>query len=149
MSDVRDAAIHFEGVKIALTQSKEGLVLKLAVHPSDVPRDVILDSLGTRYIVAMVKVNDSDEPEKGADKAAGDRAIAAAGLLCRNDRFCSWMHQRGFSVSAGTNDVASGLRVLLGVDSRRELATNETARNVFFDLKAEFEEDFRKGNVPK
>ena len=149
MTEIRDAALHFEAVKIALTQSKEGMVLKVAIHPNDVPKDVILDSLGTRYMVAMVKINDAGEPEKGQDKTEGDRAIAAAGLLCRNDRFCSWMHQKGFSVSAGTNDVASGLRVLLGVDSRRELATNETARNVFFDLKAEFEEDFRKGNVPK
>lgn len=147
MTEIRDAALHFEAVKIALTQSKEGMVLKVAIHPNDVPRDVILDSLGTRYMVAMVKINDAGEPEKGQDKTEGDRAVAIAGALCRNERFRGWFFSKGFSVSEEPNAVAEGLRSILGVESRRDLATNEEARRVFMDIRGEFEADFRKGKL--
>ena len=147
MTEIRDAALHFEAIKIALTQSKEGMVLKVAIHPNDVPKDVILDSLGTRYMVAMVKINDAGEPEKGQDKTEGDRAVAIAGALCRNERFRGWFFSKGFSVSEEPNAVAEGLRSILGVESRRDLATNEDARRVFMDLRGEFEADFRKGKL--
>jgi hypothetical protein len=147
MTEIRDAALHFEAVKIALTQSKEGMVLKVAIHPNDVPKDVILDSLGTRYMVAMVKINDAGEPERGQDKTEGDRAVAIAGALCRNERFRGWFFSKGFSVSEEPNAVAEGLRSILGVESRRDLATNEDARRVFMDIRGEFEADFRKGKL--
>lgn len=122
-------------------------MLKVAIHPNDVPKDVILDSLGTRYMVAMVKINDAGEPEKGQDKTEGDRAVAIAGALCRNERFRGWFFSKGFSVSEEPNAVAEGLRSILGVESRRDLATNEDARRVFMDLRGEFEADFRKGKL--
>ena len=47
-SDIREAAIHFEAVKIAMNQDKNGWVLKLAIHPNDVPTDLTNSWIGSR-----------------------------------------------------------------------------------------------------
>lgn len=147
MSEIRDAAVHFEGVKISLSQDKNGLVLKLSIHPDETPKDIILDPLGTRYMVALVKLGDDDRPVKGKDKSEGDKAVAIAGLLCRNERFRGWMADMRYSESEGVEDVAEALRKLCGVNSRADLATNEAARALFMDLRDEFERDYKRGSV--
>lgn len=147
MNDIRDAAVHFEGVKIALTQDKNGLVLKLSIHPDDVPKDVILDPLGARYMVAMVRLNEADEPTKGKDKSEGERAVAIAGALCRNPRFRTWMVRKGYADDETPEKVADGLRQICMVQSRAELATNEEARKSFLELRDLFESEFKRGMV--
>lgn len=147
MNDIRDAALHFEAIKIALTQDKNGLVLKLSLHPEDTPKDMILSPLGTRYMVAMVQLGDDDAPIKGKDKTEGERAVAIAGALCRNPRFAGWLVDKGYSESGSSAAAAEALRELLGVESRSELATNEQAREAFMALRAEFESDFKRGLV--
>lgn len=147
MSEIRDAALHFEAVKIALTQDKNGLVLKLSIHPDETPKDLILDQLGTRYMVAVVKLGDDDKPVKGKDKAEGEKAVAIAGALCRNERFRGWMAGMKYARSSSVEDVADGLREICGVKSRAELATNETARTLFIGLRDEFELDYKRGFV--
>ena len=54
MNDIRDVAIHFEAVKIAMNQDKNGLILKLAIHPSDAPQDLVVAPVGSRYMIAAV-----------------------------------------------------------------------------------------------
>lgn len=147
MSDIRDAALHFEAVKIALTQDKNGLVLKLSIHPDETPKDLILDQLGTRYMVAVVKLGDDDKPVKGKDKTEGDRAVAIAGALCRNERFRYWMVQKGYADSVDPEKVANAIRNICGVVSRADLAKNEEARNAFMELRDEFEVDYKRGFV--
>lgn len=145
--DIRDAALHFEAVKISLSQDKNGLVLKLSLHPDEVPKDVILAPLGTRYMVALVQIGDDEQPVKGRDKSEGDRAVAIAGALCRNPRFVGWLAKKGYASGASSDKAAEGLREILGVSSRSELATNEEARQTFMQLRAEFEDDYKKGKV--
>ena len=140
-------SVRAEVVKIGLTQGKEGHILKLVLHPNDLPRDIITDSLGSRYLMVLVRLNDDDTAAPPKDKAEGDRAVAIAGALCRNERFRGWFFSKGFSVSEEPNAVAEGLRSILGVESRRDLATNEEARRVFMDIRGEFEADFRKGKL--
>ena len=139
--------MHFEAVKIALTQDKNGLVLKLSLHPEDTPKDMILSPLGTRYMVAMVQLGDDDKPVKGKDKTEGERAVAIAGALCRNERFRSWMAEKGYADNDTPEGVAAGLRSICMVDSRSELATNEEARAAFMELRDLFEADFKRGMV--
>lgn len=147
MSEIRDAAVHFEAVKIAVSQDKNGLVLKLSIHPDQVPKDLILSPLGTRYMVAAVQLGDDDTPIKGKDKTEGERAVAIAGALCRNERFRSWMAKCGYADDDTPDGVAKGLRSICGVSSRAELATNEEARISFMELRDLFEADFKRGMV--
>ena len=40
MSEVRKNAMNFEAVKASMSQNKEGVILRLSVHPNDCPPDL-------------------------------------------------------------------------------------------------------------
>ena len=69
MSDIRAAAINFEAVKLALRQSKDGIALTLSVHPSDMPAALWSHPIGARYMVALVRLDDTDQPVSPPDDA--------------------------------------------------------------------------------
>ncbi len=48
MTTARAAALAFEAKKIAMTQDKNGVILKLAIHPLHVPPDLYTAHLGAR-----------------------------------------------------------------------------------------------------
>lgn len=147
MSDIKDLAINFEAVKIAMTQDKNGLILKLAIHPSDAPQDLVVAPVGTRYMVAAVMLNDQDEPVKGVKKREADTIISIAGALCRNPRFQSWLVDTGLAFSGDEKGAVDAVREFCGIKSRSEFSTNENARNKFTVLREQFESDYKRGKV--
>ena len=82
MSEVRKNAMNFEAVKVSMSQNKEGVILRLSVHPNDCPPDLHTDWVGSRYVVAMVKLNDQDEIETREQEQAIQRLISSCGILC-------------------------------------------------------------------
>jgi len=147
MSEIKDLAINFEAVKIAMNQDKNGLILKLAIHPSDAPQDLVVAPVGTRYMVAAVMLNDQDEPVKGVKKREADTVISIAGALCRNPRFQDWLLDTGFAISNNEKGAVDAVRDFCGITSRSEFSTNENARNKFMVLREQFEADYKKGKV--
>jgi hypothetical protein len=69
-NDVRQSALHFEAVKVSMSQDKNGIILRLNVHPNDCPKELHTDWVGSRYIIAMVKLTDDDKPD--VQTRAGD-----------------------------------------------------------------------------
>ena len=55
-------ALQFEAVKIALKQDRSGYVLTLNLHPDEIPDELLRDFVGSRYGVAMVRINDDETP---------------------------------------------------------------------------------------
>ena len=53
---------QFEGKKIALKQTKDGYAMTLAIHPDEVPSELLRDWVGARYMVVMVRLADNEEP---------------------------------------------------------------------------------------
>jgi hypothetical protein len=147
MSEIRDVAINFEAVKIAMTQDKNGLVLKLSIHPSDAPQDLVVAPVGSRYMIAAVLLNDQDEPVKGVKKREADTVITVAGALCRNNRFQDWLEATGMALDSSEKAAVEAVREFCGIKSRSEFSTNESARNKFKVLKDQFESDYKKGLV--
>lgn len=141
--------IQCEVVKIAMTQDKNGHILKLSIHPSDLPKDLILDPLGSRYVMVLARLNDQDEVVQPVEKSEAEKAIDIAGLLCRNPRFIRWMFDYGHSPEPTSNGAVEGVREWCGVKSRSEFRTNETARERFHELREEFEAAVKKGDVKK
>lgn len=41
MDNVRDAAMNFEAVKVSMSQDRNGIILRLNVHPNDCPQNYI------------------------------------------------------------------------------------------------------------
>lgn len=133
MSEVKENAINFEAVKIGLSQTdKSGVILRLSIHPHDVPTEILTDLLGSRYVVAMVKLNDQDEIETRQNEQAIQRLIASCGLLCREIDFQTYL---------GVDDedaAVSMIREKCGISSRTEFRDNVTAREKFIEIREEY-----------
>lgn len=145
MSEIREIASHFEAVKIAMTQDKNGFILKLSLHPNDTPEDVLRDPVGTRYTIALVRMNDQSEPVASPSTDDGIRAIKLAGTLCTDPDFQMWMVGKGYCVELTEDAVADGLRTYLGVASRKELKTDADARSALGRLRDDFVAEYRGG----
>ena len=148
MDNIKDAAVHFEAVKTSMSQSKAGTILRLAIHPNEVPANLHTDWVGSRYMVAMVKLNEQDEPEISVEQREVDKLIASAGMLCRNPSFVDFLHAKNITTYDPTvkyptltpdeNGVAEALRNYLEVTSRADMKTNSQAREKFKSLSEEF-----------
>ncbi len=130
---MKRATINFESVKIAIRQDKNGYILTLAVHPNDIPDSLLRDWVGSRYQVAMVLLNDQDEPVVPKNKTDGEKSIAKAGLLCRERSFQLFMadkynRQECELEGHGEEETAQMIRYDLNIQSRSELMDNKEAR---------------------
>jgi len=131
--------IQFEGVKTGLRQSKEGYNLTLAVHPDDLPDDLMRDFVGSRYMVVMVRIGDDEQPLNREHEFPGDNAVKMAGMVCRDPEFWAFIADtQGDEVSSETES-AQWLCIFLGIESRKELKTDSEARELFIKLKKGFD----------
>ena len=140
MTRVAEAAIKFEAKKISLKQGKEGTIITLVVHPSDTPTIAPLWETwtGTRYAVAMVGLDDEEQPISTNAATAGKKAIQQAGILCRDPDFQAFISDEVGTFIADHDDCASNLCNMLGIKSRTELTENYAARMTFLDLREKF-----------
>ena len=128
--------IQFEAVKISMTQSSDGIVLKLGIHPDDLSDKLFSDYVGSRYMVAMAKIMDDEQPEPTRDDIKRIKDSCCA--LCREPKFQAWL-LRDQGVDVNENNAVSYLREQLGISSRSELDTNSIARAAFIDIREEFQ----------
>lgn len=134
-----ETTIQFEGIKTAFRQNKDGFLLSLAIHPDDVPPDLMKDFVGSRYMVVMVRLADDDTPMVRDNEFAGDTAVKAAGILCREPEFWDWLHQKEMLFEKNEKACAEFLYSYLGIESRKELKTDAEARDLFNRLKQAFD----------
>jgi len=137
--------IQFEGIKTAFRQSKDGFSLSLAIHPDDVPADLMRDFVGSRYMVVMVRLNDDDQPMVREDEFPGDAAVKAAGILCRDPEFWDWLYQKEMIFEKNEAAAKEFLYGYIGIESRKELKTDASARDLFKQLRKTYEA-WRKTN---
>ena len=138
MTDPVEAAIHFEAVKISLKQDKSGFILTTAIHPNDVPESLLRDWVGSRYMVAMVKMDDEGKPIEPPDVKAGREAVAKAAQLGKSPRFREWLIHRGNAFDDTEDAAAEAIREHCGIASRSDLRTNAAARAAFNSLLDQF-----------
>ena len=140
MKEVRDAAVNFEAVKISMSQDRNGITLRLSLHPNECPPSLHTDWVGSRYMVAMVKLNDQEEPVVPEQEREIKKMISSAGMLCRNEDF-------GIFIGAEDNteeSIANTMRAKLEIQSRTDLRNNSEAREKFKKITEEFER-WKKG----
>jgi len=144
MSEIKDAAMGFEAVKVSMSQDRNGIILRLNVHSNDCPPELHTDWVGTRYMVAMVRLTDDDQPDVREDMVRLERLIASAGLLCRNQDFAVFLNDAGIMGpvdSVGAEDACvKAIRSYCGIKSRSEFRTNPDARAKFETLREEFKQ---------
>ena len=139
MATAKEAAISFEAVKVSMRQDGKGSYITLSIHPSEVPLDLLAARVGSRFGCALVHIDENEEPVKGRDAEEGDKAMASAGMLCRNLRFQQWIHREGLALDISEDSAIAALRGHCGITSRTELKTNREARKIFLDLAQQFQ----------
>jgi hypothetical protein len=143
MTEIRDAAINFEAVKISLKQDKTGIILTLAIHPNEVPPSLFTDWVGSRYVAALVKLDDEDKPVEPADAMEGRKAVQVAGALCKRPEFQNWLVGQGIIFDASEEDAAGAVCDIVGISSRAELKTNAAARKQFYEIVDKFKGGYK------
>lgn len=125
--ELRDSALKFEAQKVRMSQDKDGWTLLLRIHPNDVQSgdlgELLTDLVGTRYVVAMVRLTGQDEPGISREQLRGKRMVASAGMLCANGDFQRWLYSIGRIDTLSEESAAEFLRKHLGIESRAHLAT--------------------------
>tara|TARA_R100000353_G_scaffold74420_1_gene56748 strand:+ start:96 stop:503 length:408 start_codon:yes stop_codon:yes gene_type:complete len=133
---VRDMAMTFEAIQSYMRKDVKGINLTLVIHPDDLPEDLFRQPTGSRYQVAMVLMNDQEQPVMPTMKAEGKKAVAQAGLLCREKSF--WAFLGVFT----EEDAVRELKERINIQSRSELADNKIAREDFRELVNEFNKSY-------
>lgn len=120
-------ALQFEARKVALKQDRTGFILTLALHPDEVPEEILRDFVGARYACAVVRIQDDESPTPYNNR------VAKAGMLCREEDF-------QFFLGVNTEDAAAAkLCKHCGIESRSELNGKASAQIVFDRLVDSYE----------
>ena len=133
---VRDMAMTFEAIQSYMRKDVKGINLTLVIHPDDLPEDLFRQPTGSRYQVAMVLMNDQEQPVMPTIKAEGKKAVAQAGLLGREKRF--WAFLGVFT----EEDAVKELKERINIQSRTELVDNKIAREDFREIVNEFNKSY-------
>lgn len=120
-------ALQFEARKVALKQDRTGFILTLALHPDEVPEEILRDFVGARYACAVVRIQDDESPTHY------DNRVKKAGMLCREEDF------QFFLGVNSEEDAATKLCKVCKIDSRTELYGNANAQLMFDRLVNEYE----------
>jgi hypothetical protein len=129
---------QFEAKKIALKQTKDGHVLNLAIHPDEIPEEILRDFVGARYMVVMVRLADTEVPMVRAEEYAGARLVKQAGMLCREPKFWEYLHDQGQVFERNETVAVEWLCSYLNIVSRAELKTDEKAQSLFEQLNEDY-----------
>ena len=137
MSEYQDKAFHFEAVKLHLKHDKNGHVLTLAIHPQDTPDEILRSPVGQRYMVALVAIDDREQPIVNAKEDEGAKALRFAAALCRKPLFQGWICQR-YEMEVSEDHAATAMCTALGIESRAELKSDAKARQKLRNLYADY-----------
>ena len=142
--DIKKTAMGFEAVKVSMSQNRDGIILRLSVHPNDCPPELHTDWVGSRYMVGMQKIDDFEQPDVRADQKRIEKMVSSAGLLCRNEAFWEFLEQTqmdawdGKSTIDNEEDAVAIVYYICGIKSRKELRSNDFARQWFEQLRKDF-----------
>jgi hypothetical protein len=137
-----------EALKVALKQEADGYMLTLRIAPKDLPETVILAEVNARFAVAFSEIGPDEQlqpkPVEVKSKRRQNSNVMRAAILCGEplfQRFMEKKHMRAWNgaIGDGAFKAAEALRGLLGIDSRKELASNELALAEFDKLTAQYE----------
>lgn len=120
--------LNFEARKVALKQDRTGFVLTLAIHPDEIPEELLRDFVGARYGVAMVRIQDDESATQYSNR------VQKAGMLCRDERFQHYLNAKD------EEEAADKLCRALQISSRSELHGNRTAQSLFDTLLHNYEQ---------
>jgi hypothetical protein len=128
-------ALQFECRKVALKQDRTGFILTVAIHPDEIPEELLRDFVGSRYGCALVRIQDDESATQYNNR------VQKAGMLCRDHKFWEFLE------CSSEEEAATELCARCGINSRTELHGNEEAKAHFDGLLKDYE-NWRYDNLP-
>ncbi len=162
MTDHTKAALEngmaMEAKKHGMRQAQDGhWTVTFTVHPEDLPADLMIAGMGTRYALTLFEVLDNEElkgcPEEAADDEAEDddtappekrkwddlRPSQQAGIICNEPAFAAYAAEKWPAHWADANaDTARFVRDLCCVSSRSELDASDYMQNEWEKLEKQY-----------
>lgn len=145
---------HCEAKKHGYRQTQDGIVVSFVLHPEEVPDDLALAALGTRYMLVFTRIGDDEEPQPPEVKRPGRPfhtlpRSQQAGILCNDETFQQWVIANyGYAMTPGgksyeflKNPISARQFVIdeCKVNSRRELDVSDDAGVLWDALRGQFE----------
>ena len=90
-------ALSFEARKVALKQDRTGFILTLAMHPDEVPEEILRDFVGARYAVAIQRIADDESA------VPYNNRVKTAGMICRDLDFQQFLVASNWTNEEGEN----------------------------------------------
>lgn len=91
-------ACYCEARKCAYRQTAQGIVVSFTVHPNEVPEELAVAPLGTRYYLAMAEIGEDEQPverpsrqERYRAAPPMEQALLRAAALPRDAQFRAWV----------------------------------------------------------
>lgn len=128
-------ALQFEARKVALKQDRTGFILTVAIHPDEIPEELLRDFVGSRYACALVRIQDDESATEYNNR------VQKAGMLCRQPNFWEFLEV------SNEDEAAAELCKRCDIQSRTELHGNELAKAHFDGLIKDYEQ-WRFEQVP-
>lgn len=153
-------AVNCEMVLYAYRKSKDGIVVSFVLHPNDVPDQLAIAALGSRWVSALVQIGDDELPVQKENRAAprperrptipqpdGAKRMdwrelqpaAQAGIRCEDPVFKAFLDEKHSLAEWNGFTTAEAVRAFCGVKSRAELSTNHKARVLWHQLDSQFQ----------
>lgn len=137
------ATAGFELMLVGLEKSRvkgspNDYMMTCRISGTDIPNMLLRDPLGSRYMVAFTRLNDMNEPEPRADDVEMQRAVASAGLLCKEDDFLEWLAGNEYISEPVEEEAAEWLRQYLGISSRSEIGTDPEVYEKFISVRDDY-----------
>jgi len=131
-------ALQFECTKVALKQDRSGFVLTISIHPDEIPEELIRDFVGSRYGIAMVRIQDDETAQPVHNR------VKKSAILCRFRGFQEWLDEighRGISALGASAEerAIEHIYEVCGISSRTELNGNQHAKDKFDEMEREYD----------
>ena len=127
-------SVHTEAKLHAFRKTKDGIVVSFVLHPEEIPDCLSLDPLGSRYILALAKIGDDEQPVEPPQRAASEKALlkaprpfhtlpvgSQAALACKEASFRAFLLGHIGRVVANEQEAGACLRQHFAVNSRADI----------------------------
>jgi hypothetical protein len=126
------SSFNFECLKAGFSQTAKGYVLRLLIHPDEIPNEIVKAPNGQRYMVALVPMADEIESVVGVES---QNALVQAGILCRDPAFQSWLINKMKGDRAiNEKNAVEYLHQALGITSRSQIRDDSAVRKRFMAI---------------
>lgn len=157
----RAAAIHCEAKKHAYRQTQEGVVVAFVIHHADMPKNLATADLGTRYMLALVEINDDETPKAQPNVVQlqtkpqepqswhAMKPAQQAGILCNERAFLRFLSEReGTPIAVRSPEQAAiFVRAHCLVTSRKDIRDNHVSGKIWRELVSDYRAWIREAEV--